>query len=332
MMGASCGGSPSAREAVGVRVSPYLRIGWMFARYLCLVGVLMVLSCHGSSSGDPPLGSGAEAIVSVLKPKPPLVDTTCTDDAAAAPTFPADLPSPFPTVAAGTMAGNFSATSNGEGMFAMSLLTPPGRAGLEPHLALTYSSGSNGGILGMGFSIAGFSAVSRCAQNVAQDGNIRAVQYDGSDKLCLDGKRLVPISSVGSAIEYRVFPDSFVKVVGHFDAKGAASFDVYTRSGLHVEYGTTDDSKVWGLKGIARAWWAAKATDQLGNFVTDSYNNDRDPADHHTVEHTPGEIDYTGFSGTPALDPSRRVIFNYWNIILNHGQAAWTARSDNPGR
>ncbi|HZF50772.1 MAG TPA: hypothetical protein VE093_19065, partial [Polyangiaceae bacterium] len=43
------------------------------------------------------------------------------------------------TVAAGSMPGSFSVTSAAEASFVMRLVTPPGRAAVEPDLALAYS-------------------------------------------------------------------------------------------------------------------------------------------------------------------------------------------------
>ena len=91
------------------------------------------------------------------------------------------------TVAAGTIAGNFSITSTGEATYVLPLITVPGRAGVEPRLALTSTSSTGAGVLGAGFSLAGLSAITRCPQNLADDGDLRAVRYDADDKLCLDG-------------------------------------------------------------------------------------------------------------------------------------------------
>src|SRR5262249_53336769 len=106
------------------------------------------------------------------------------------------------TVPAGTLRGTFAVTSTGEATYTMPLVTVPGRAGVEPRLAIAYD-GAGDGVLGTGFSIAGLSAITRCTQNLAQDGAIREIRYDPSDKLCLDGKRLVPVATSTGKVEYR---------------------------------------------------------------------------------------------------------------------------------
>src|SRR6185503_16797345 len=69
--------------------------------------------------------------------------------------FPPDL-AQTETVSAGTLGGSFSVSTSGDGNYTLPLVVPPGRAGMEPSLALTYDSSSAGdGVLGMGFSISG---------------------------------------------------------------------------------------------------------------------------------------------------------------------------------
>ncbi len=93
----------------------------------------------------------------------------------------------------GTVTGSFAVSPTGEATYTIPLVVPPGAAGMQPTLAITYDSAAGDGLLGMGFSLSGLSAVTRCPRSVAQDGRIRAVRDDAEDALCLDGARLVPI-------------------------------------------------------------------------------------------------------------------------------------------
>src|SRR3954470_14697553 len=115
------------------------------------------------------------------------------------------------TVPAGATPGTFSISSTGEATYVMPLVAAPGRAGVEPSLSLTYDSAGGDGVLGVGFSLGGLSAISRCPSNLASDGEIRGVRYDAADKLCLDGKRLIQVGQGAGVIEYRTLPDTFVK-------------------------------------------------------------------------------------------------------------------------
>src|SRR5215813_8167690 len=130
----------------------------------------------------------------------------------------------------------------------MALVTAPGRAGIEPQRSLSYESSSGDSVLGVGFSLGGLSAITRCPSNLAQDGEIRGVRYDAADKLCLDGKRLTPVGQASGIIEYRTSPDTFVKVLGHFPPgsegkESALLFEALMPSGLVIEYGNSDSGK-----------------------------------------------------------------------------------------
>jgi RHS repeat-associated protein len=224
------------------------------------------------------------------------------------------LPARTPTAAVGTLPGSFSVTGTGEATYSIPLVVPPGRAGMDPTLSVVYSSAAGDGVLGMGFAVSGFSAISRCPKTIVDDGGIRGVTDEPDDALCLDGKRLVAVDGGRATVEYRTFPDTFAKVIAHFAVtlgdQQPQTFDVYTRGGMHVEYGTTSDSRVYGTGDVARAWLVAKSSDRRGNFIAYSYYNDTAP-DGHTLEHAPKDIRYTGFDGDPALSPTRLVRFNY---------------------
>ncbi|MEZ4315784.1 MAG: SpvB/TcaC N-terminal domain-containing protein, partial [Polyangiaceae bacterium] len=114
------------------------------------------------------------------------------------------------TVAVGSLQGTFSVTPTGEASFLLPISIPSGRAGIEPRMALHHDSSAGDGVLGQGFSITGLSAITRCAKNLPQDGEIQSVEYVEGDKLCLDGKPLVVVSDTPASVEYRTLPDTFV--------------------------------------------------------------------------------------------------------------------------
>jgi hypothetical protein len=217
-------------------------------------------------------------------------------------------------VSAGSVPGTFSITSTGEATYVMPLVAVPGRAGVEPKLALVYDSAAGNGLLGVGFSLAGLSAITRCPKSLAQDGEIRGVRYDATDKLCLDGKRLVSVAKAPGTIEYRTMPDTFTKVIAHYAGEGdmpgnALSFEVHQPSGLVVDYGKSESSKPLTPEGVPRAWLAAKVHDGRGNAMTYAYC--ASAGDVLPAEVAIDEIRYTSFEGEPALEASRAVQFAY---------------------
>ena len=218
------------------------------------------------------------------------------------------------TVSAGTMAGTFGTTSTGEATYSLPLVTVPGRASVEPQLALTYSSAGDDGVVGVGFSLAGLSSIARCAGNLADDGEIRGVRYDANDKLCLDGKRLVPVGQQPGLVEYRTLPDTFTKVVGHYPVgkeatESAISFEAHLPSGLVIEYGARESERPLAKNGAPRAWLSTKVHDGRGNAM--SYTYCFADEDGYAAEVALDEIRYTSFEGAPAQEPSRAVKFVY---------------------
>jgi hypothetical protein len=167
---------------MGDTFEPTLRLAPLLL--LLLACLLVATSCADTPAG--PRLRGARAAIEFDQadwipppPCPPLDDSV----------FPPDLQAPS-TVEAGTIDGSFSVSPSGEAAYSIPLAVPPGRAGMQPALSVSYDSAAGDGPLGVGFSVAGLSAISRCPKNMADDGEIAAVQDAFGDPLCLDGLRL----------------------------------------------------------------------------------------------------------------------------------------------
>ncbi len=256
----------------------------------------------------------AQAVASAAPQPGDPVDVICPEFDSATSPLPATDLAAGATAAAGNIQGSFAVSSNGEATYSMPLLVPPGRMGMQPTLSISYASSAGDGILGMGFSLAGLSVVSRCPQNMAQDQHIRGVRYDTNDALCLDGKRLVAVGEDNGVIEYRTFPDTFTKVLsfpGSNPAKGPATFKAFMRSGLILDYGGSVDTMPLGRKGVIRSWLVKRASDRNENTIDYKYEYDQQDVSMegaYTTEYAPSRISYTGHQNTL---PSRAVKFNY---------------------
>ncbi|AGP42258.1 SpvB/TcaC N-terminal domain-containing protein [Sorangium cellulosum] len=241
-----------------------------------------------------------------------LPDAPCPEPDETAPPFPAELPRSA-TVEAGEIAASFGVTSTGEATYTIPLAVPPGRAGMEPELAVQYDSASGEGVLGVGFSVTGLSAVMRCPRNLAQDGENRAVRYDEGDALCLDGKRLVEVGGGGEVVEYRTVPDTFARVIASYEggwdrARGPKRLRVFTRAGRILEYGGAPSGQVLAKGGVIRAWWVTRVSDWSGNTIDFNYQNETSASEGYTVEHAPRRIEYTGH---PRAAATRAIEFVY---------------------
>jgi len=217
--------------------------------------------------------------------------------------------SPPPATAAGFTPGSFQVGATGAAVYSIPIAVPPGTAGMEPKLALTYSSQGGNGALGVGWSLSGLSFIHRCGRTIAQDGLNAGVSYDNDDRYCLDGQRLVAVSGTYGAnlTEYRTERESFTKIVSNGTAgNGAAWFKVWTKSGLVMEYGNTADSRIEAAgKPTVRVWGVNKVSDTKGNYMTVAYIEDNANGDYR-----PTRIDYTGNTATGSA-PYASVQFSY---------------------
>lgn len=274
------------------------------------LAMLAIVACTMGNNWPPPLPGEVGGVEN-----PTAVALVCPEDDGNSAAFPPGLPR-GETVSAGAITGSFAVSASGDATYTIPLVVPPGRLGMEPQLSITYSSSSGEGLLGAGFHLAGLSAITRCPANLAQDGYVRPVRNDAGDHYCLDGARLVLITKTSafdgtSTREYRTFPDSFAKIVGHYPAgadlaRGPESFEVFTRSGRIIEYGSTANSQAMAGDQRIAAWWISKERDRRDNAVTYTYHNELSPEDGHTLEINPASISYAHDAGA---QPTRVVRF-----------------------
>lgn len=275
-----------------------------------------VTSCEGRQCGSDPVtgancGScGASQLCNGAgrcasdEETPPIVVSTPDGSR---PVIPDDAPV-APTLVGATQ-GSFSVTDRGSASYSIPIDAPPGRAGIEPHLALRYTSSTANGALGIGWSLDGFSSISRCARTFAQDGYARAIVGDSTDAFCLDGQRLV---EVGPG-EYRTQIESFAKiVVDGSTSTGPLSFKVYGKDGRVRHYGESGNSRSTLRGTVVGSWELSSEHDRSGNFLQISYEQtttDRTSTrELGTSESVPKSVTYTA---STSQGGDREVRFNY---------------------
>ena len=208
---------------------------------------------------------------------------------------------------AGHTAGQLQVGETGAATYTVPITAPPGTAGLEPQLALSYNSQGNNSLMGVGWSLSGLSVISRCPATLAQDGFIGPLDFDGDDRFCLDGERLMAIGGVygADATEYRTEQDTFSQVISRGQAGvGPASFTVRTKAGLTFEYGGTTDSRIEAQGKASVLFWAVnRIADTKGNYLTITYTEG-------SGEYRPSRIDYTA-NDLAGLAPYASVRFFY---------------------
>ena len=175
-----------------------------------------------------------------------------------------------------TNSGSFGAT--------IPIETPPGRLGVQPALALSYSSTSNApGIAGVGWSL---------RLPVLRADPITTARY------LLDGERLIETAANTYATERETYSK-----IRRMCGAAYCSFTVDERNGMRMRFGTNADSRNPGRWGLDRV------EDAHGNYMTINYLTDADLGIYGTGGALyPKEIRYTG-SATRA--PWYRVQFGY---------------------
>ena len=215
--------------------------------------------------------------------------------------------------------GNFSVSPSGAANYTVPIEVPPGLAGMQPSLSLSYSSQGGNGLLGMGWGLSGLSSIGRCPRTMAQDGVRGGVNYDNNDRYCLDGQRLVLVSGTYGAAgsEYRTEIDAQVKVVAYGSQTGTPKgsgtttnapqyFKVWTKSGQIIEYGNTADSRI-EAEGttVLIIWLQNRILDRKNNYIDWVYTENN-----ANGEWVPSQIKYTG-NLTTNTPPQNTINFVY---------------------
>lgn len=190
---------------------------------------------------------------------------------------------------------NYQTNEMGAASLNFPIEVPKGTGGIEPRLAIGYSSQAGNGVAGMGGQLQGLSTIHRCAKIYAIDGVRSGVRLTQDDGYCVDGKRLLKVSGTYGAdqSEYRTAVDEFSRVVAYGSTgKGPQYFKLWTKDGRILSYGATAQARMEASDGTTVLEWALESvTDRNGNALSIQYQKDA------TVgELLPQQINYGGNS------------------------------------
>ena len=194
-----------------------------------------------------------------------------------------------------------SATPSGEASFSLPLEIPGGRRGMNPSVALVYSSSRSSGITGRGFSIS-------CGGEVSTDTRKGLPQYNGHDSYLLNGTRMELDREAGGIQEYSTLRETLAqKIVRHYSDK-EDWWEVTDGNGNVSRYGKYVDHAKENLSipitrgsGGAYTWHLAEQCDAYGNCILYEYKMDKGYV-------YLKKITYTGMKGNRG---NYTVLFNY---------------------
>lgn len=163
----------------------------------------------------------------------------------------------------GATEGVVSVSNMGVASYSIPIQVAPGVLGQSPTLAIQYSSSGGNGMMGSGWSLSGLSQISRSPQTIEHDGSYRGVRLGASDRLALDGMRLMNITGSGLSGEFRTEVDSFSKIVS-----SGVGYVVHTKDEYTKIY---EGVSAHGLSGVQYYWTISSVEDKAGNVIDYEY-------------------------------------------------------------
>jgi RHS repeat-associated protein len=229
----------------------------------------------------------------------------------------------------GATSSTFRVDESGNSTYQIPLYTAPATGQLNPSLALVYSSAAGDGHVGIGWSLSGNSAITRCRKTAESGDGVGPhppVNFTSSDQFCLDGMRLIQAGqgsdSFGAYSEFRTEITDFRVVRSYGAPSNPNAFVIWGKDGLQKFYGSLPsgivcagscDVRVFrNLQGLADSsmtmiWPIAKIRD---NSPAHSYMEFVYDIDHAKGEFALTRLNYSG-SESPANTPTASVSFEY---------------------
>src|SRR5512132_3386174 len=292
---------------------------------LLILAIVVLPGCGPSNPPPPPAGPCAPGTVCSALVVPDCTSPPGLTTPPAAPRPLQALPdSLVPAKGGGLLPGRGSVSATGEYQYRIPIDVPAGRAGVQPSLALAYSSRGGNGHLGVGWQLEGLSEVNRCAKTFATEGYADGVNFDGDDVFCLDGHKLIAVSGSYGAdgTEYRTEEDSFARITLYRSPKQRIDrFVVQTKEGRIRTYAPPEPLTSYDLPGGKSreviSWPLREEHDRSGNSILYSYERQGALAAYPLqnggdfLEYYPARIDYTrNVEEAPGSGP-RSVRFEY---------------------
>lgn len=182
---------------------------------------------------------------------------------------------PFSTSAAvGTMVGHAMVDDMGAAKYVIPLHFVSGTAAIAPHLSLVYHSQQlDNDIMGEKWKIDGLSSIVLNVDTNAWNEDTSGLHSKGA-YFTLDGQRLINTNGDYGMPGSRYRLEMKAATI-EIPANGLG-FIMFTDEGKIVEYGTTDDARIWAdsSKKSVVSWKLNRVSDANGNYMVYEYNQD----------------------------------------------------------
>ena len=251
----------------------------MNARVLRLAARLTFFVAVASCAGAPDDALTLTRKQAIVGPNDPLPIPTNT-------VGPPDLIDTTNKIVVGSIPMSSGVSADGQAWAHLAINVAPGRRGMEPDVALDYHSRAGNGLVGVGWSLSGFSQIAPCAHRFAVDG------YAGLGARCLDGEPLKPLGTNVWTTEH----DRFVRIMGKPTSPTDPTiiYDAYQKDGRILHY--------YGGGGLL-----SQIEDRYGNTINYTYNSSAGGGGYAY----PQSIDYTASNTVTTLTANRHVQFTY---------------------
>ncbi|QQO10706.1 toxin TcdB middle/N-terminal domain-containing protein [Breznakiella homolactica] len=169
--------------------------------------------------------------------------------------------------------------SSGAAEFRLDVPVPSGRAGMQPRVAVVYSSGNGSGVMGKGFDL-------QYGSRITIDTRWGLPRYDGEDEYLLDGVKLSRSGVSGTTVTYRPERESGFELIERYGSGGAYYWVVTDRTGRRRTYGASAGSRIGRSAAERYVWELEEEQDVYGNTVTYEYRNDGNRLQIHRIRYT----------------------------------------------
>lgn len=257
-----------------------------------------------------------------------------------------NLPSPSSTAAElaemdslASLGGEFRVNEAGAATYTVPLALPAGTAGVAPELALSYSSQSGVGNMGLGWALSAGGNISRCRQTLQVDGQTQPIKFSNSDRFCLDGQRLLLVtgSSYGAVnATYKPELDNGTIVKSEGGTSGHPErFIVTAKDGSTRRYGTRLEGSTT-IKNAQQSGYASKTatSPQTNRVMTWHLAEFKDSVGNKIVYDYTAALDYHRLTkisyayGDPSqASPSPDVVLDFVYGTRKKTDAYWVSDS-----